>query len=746
LRGSSETTEPPAPPSEEPLAAAVPAEEMPDWFKDLSAREPQQPELEQPQPTAQEELPAVEAQPGEIPGWLQGFRDLSTPTSEDAAPSETSGSIAEQPVAEEPPDWLKNFAPQPSASMESTLPVEQPESTLPPAEPASDIPDWLQGFSGSAESATGEPAAVPAAGGTPDWLQQTGQKTPAEESAAPSGTVEPAAGEEDWFSRLSGSMNVVLGEETPAPSLPPAEASSEIPQESPEIPSWAQGTSESEDHAASAAPSSGVSDWWSNLTLPSEGEELPSAPAEAPDWISKIPTAHEQPPVPAPVESSAAEEIVPGSEEPEWLKDVHPETSSDSAEIEAPVGATPSNASPFAGADLPGWLDGVGPALTGTEGESGAPIEMGQLPEWLQAMRPVEAIGVGKTIDDLDREVVRSGPLAGLSGVLPGEKAAERYSKPPVYSAKLRVTDQQRSQAALLETLLAEIRAPRVAVSEPTTIPQRLLRMVIGLVLIAALLAPLLTQSQHVAIPAAAAQQSLDFYQSINSLPANVPVLVVVDYGLGLSGEMQVGAKALLGQLMDKPVRLAFVSSTPEGAALAQNLLTSVSAGHPAYSVDLQAVNLGFVPGDLTGLRQFGEQPWRAVPLTLDGKNPAEISALAGIQMLRDFSAVVVLTDNVDTGRAWVEQVQPLLGGKPMLMLVSAQAAPMLEPYYASGQVKGMLSGLNGSAVYGQLAQQPGDARRYWDAYQYGLIAIILIILIGGAIQFVQTLISRRKA
>jgi hypothetical protein len=58
----------------------------------------------------------------------------------------------------------------------------------------------------------------------------------------------------------------------------------------------------------------------------------------------------------------------------------------------------------------------------------------------------------------------------------------------------------------------------------------------------------------------------------------------------------------------------------------------------------------------------------------------------------------------------------------------------MLEPYYESGQVNGLVSGLFDAAVLEQNnAGRPGLARKYWDAYTLALIAAILLIS-GGAL------------
>ncbi len=66
-------------------------------------------------------------------------------------------------------------------------------------------------------------------------------------------------------------------------------------------------------------------------------------------------------------------------------------------------------------------------------------------------------------------------------------------------------------------------------------------------------------------------------------------------------------------------------------------------------------------------------------------------------------------------------------------MISSAQSAPMIQPYYASGQIGGLVSGLYGGAIFEQSnAGRPGTARVYWDAYSMGMLLAMVLILLGG--------------
>ncbi len=86
----------------------------------------------------------------------------------------------------------------------------------------------------------------------------------------------------------------------------------------------------------------------------------------------------------------------------------------------------------------------------------------------------------------------------------------------------------------------------------------------------------------------------------------------------------------------------------------------------------------------------------------MDGQPAWGTGPLQGIQNLSDFAAVIILTDNADTGRNWIEQAGPRLGSTPMVMIISAQAEPMIRPYFDSGQLKGLVSGLSDAKIYEQ--------------------------------------------
>jgi hypothetical protein len=110
---------------------------------------------------------------------------------------------------------------------------------------------------------------------------------------------------------------------------------------------------------------------------------------------------------------------------------------------------------------------------------------------------------------------------------------------------------------------------------------------------------------------------------------------------------------------------------------------------------------------------------------------------LSSIKQLSDFGALIVITENADTARYWIEQVKPSLGNTPLLVIISAQSAPLLQPYYDSGQITGYLAGVNSAAVYEALDQNSQNSGQLFSSYQITMLLVIVLILVGGIVSLI---------
>jgi hypothetical protein len=113
---------------------------------------------------------------------------------------------------------------------------------------------------------------------------------------------------------------------------------------------------------------------------------------------------------------------------------------------------------------------------------------------------------------------------------------------------------------------------------------------------------------------------------------------------------------------------------------------------------------------------------------------------------------VIILTDHAESGRVWVEQLQArnqadttFFAFQPLLFAASAQAGPLLQPYLASGQINGMVSGLSDAVRYEFVNNsRPGIARTYWDSFGMGVFLAIASITIGSFWSLITGVRARR--
>lgn len=370
-------------------------------------------------------------------------------------------------------------------------------------------------------------------------------------------------------------------------------------------------------------------------------------------------------------------------------------------------------------------------------------IAPAELPGWLAAMRPIEL--AVPDVDSIDQSgpLESSGPLAGLYGVLASEPEIAQLKKPPVYSNKLQITETQQSHAALLGDLLQTEGKPQAMPLPPLISRRRVFQLILGMILIVIAFIAVIASGDMVAMPAADVIPSgvEQTYQIVTALSSEDTALIAFDYEPGLVGEMDAASAAVVDNMMEKGAKLVLVSTSPTGPALAERFINDIQGNHQ-YNSGIQYVNLGYIPGGISGLAAFAQNPSWVAPTSLDGSQAWESEPLKNIQSVSDFALVLLITDNPNTTRAWVEQVNPHLEPVPLVAVVSAQVEPIARTYH--GQIDGLISGLVGGAAYEVLGGN-NLAREQWDAFNIILIVAVSAILIGGVISVGSTMIAQRK-
>ena len=695
-------------------AASENDEEVPDWLSNLSAEEadtsaPVSPPM--PEPVSKET-----GKPSAVPkanDWVEG------PGSEPQSALPETAPLGGRQGKGESPEWQdflksKSAAPgtpdKPAAPQSEGLLINPPglsgslEENKPSASQGEDVPDWLNQFKGKgidSEPSTGRGKGTAAGSDIPDWLSSF-ESTPATPEAANQESIP------EWLSDPESNSDPEFG--APAPmfksELPPSSAARD------ETSTW---LSQFQADVNAAEEQEAKKE---QFELAPQSQEKGKGTESLPDWLSGIEFTS--------TPSNGTPALITNNE------GTAPDEKDDSA---------------FS-MEIPDWLSKLKPEqdpefIPEGDAETSIPedLEIAELPSWVQAMRPVESVVAEAKVTQQEYAKVteKSGPLAGLRGVLPAGPGLGPLRKPPAYSNILQVTDGQQRYAAAFEKLVFSETQPLTA-KRTQLASNRLWRWLISGLLILAVGLPLIT-----GIPATQASklkppEMVDAFTLIGSLKSNAPVLVVFDYDPALFGELEAATAPLMDHLLLQGPRLALISTSPTGPALAERFLTDkiaspLVAGHN-YQAGQQYVNLGYLAGGSSGVQYFAMNPAKAAPLTLDHQQAWQLPPLLGVQKLSDFAALIVITENADSGRVWVEQTGSTIGNTPILMVISAQAEPMILPYYNSGQIKGLVTGLAGGEYYGQTFVRPdaqtGLAHRYWNSFSTGILVAEIMIVIGA--------------
>ncbi|MEJ2446376.1 MAG: hypothetical protein P8Y37_00320 [Anaerolineales bacterium] len=399
--------------------------------------------------------------------------------------------------------------------------------------------------------------------------------------------------------------------------------------------------------------------------------------------------------------------------------------------------------------ELPDWL-------TSASSVEIAPSPMddlaqGELPGWVEAMRPVIESADSSGLSEDEEYIENYGPLAGIPSVLPAEAEIginlNETGKKPL---DLLTTKSHQDYVNLLKKIISNENKAKTIQRPAPPQTQRMLRWLIAIVLLVATAGTVIFSDIIEPQPPSPAQiQGTGYaalYDQIEKLSDGQPVLIAYDYQPAAAGELEIAAATVVDHLMEQGTYLSFVSTQPTGPALAEEFLSSTQAEH-GYLHNQKYVNLGYLPGESAGLLSFLIAPKQIIPLAFNGSNAWDSPPLRGVNSIADFRMIMVITDDPNTAKTWIEQVKTRLGGTPLTMVVSAQVEPLIQPYFRSSprMLDGYVAGVIDSMNYEQLSARPNLASKIWLPFNTGIIISVGIIFIGGLANGVLSLFSQRR-
>ena len=397
-----------------------------------------------------------------------------------------------------------------------------------------------------------------------------------------------------------------------------------------------------------------------------------------------------------------------------------------------------------------GIIPGESEADGGDEEETESQEEQGEKePDWLRKIRKAQ----GKL--DLTDEQAENGSLNWLEGLAESEEDAvkskgesegegletfvedtdqvdldetsvtqeiildeDAYDVP--IPPRLTITAEEQSQAQALTSMILDENAPRPIrkLKRPSKLGAA--RFFFALLLIISLSLSLYIVKYNVGRSPHMQPQTAGLIDWVNSLPQGVSLLVIFDYQPAYSSEINLMAKPLLADLVEREADIKILSSALSGSVLYKQLFEDLEGGAPPDIKDLGYFPIGAYGAFRLGMESAGNWKITGLPESAT-KLPTET-----------FEGILILSDSYYGARSWIEQISILTPETPVNLVVTAAAAPMLAPYFDSGQLTGMAYGLNGAAVL-ESAFSDGDSMATRSgAYRVGLLILMSVMVIGA--------------
>ena len=657
---------------------------------------------------------SAEIEETEIPDWLADLQPADEETEPEAAPS--AAEIEEGEV----PDGMAEFQP---ADEEGETEAAPSAAEIEDGE----VPDGMAEFQPEDEEAEAE--ATPAAieleeGEVPDWMAELQPADEEAEAEATPAAIELEEGEiPDWMAELQPA-----DEEAETLAVP---AAMEI--EEGEIPDWVAELRPTDEEIATGAVLSAIE---------IEGEQFP-------DRVTELEPPSEELPLAETLDSLDEAAIEPLEEEPAFKLRDEVEAALGPAvpvwlaalQAEAPEAAQAIIEDNLVDGELPDWL-------VRSEIEPDEALAPAEIPGWLLALKPTELLAEGEEAE-IPPPTIREGGeetglLAGIQGVLPVEMLIAQ-PRAIVAAESPDVTMEDSPPARLFAEVVSRPpdAAPKEIVSPRADVLPKAARWIIYAILIIVVSLPIIVGEPLLSRTIEPTAATVDMYREIESLGSLDPVLVAFDYDPTSSGEMDMIARALIGQLMDREARVVVVSLLPAGPATAQIMLDELTADRPGYAEGYgeHYANLGYLPGQAAGVRLLGLSVEIALPRDFYGTPLSDLPVMLGLDSTQDFALIVELAAAQDTLRWWIEQAGtpydvPLGTGS------SAAVVPIARPYYEteSRQLVGLVGGVPDAVTYEALTNEPNgptsSSAARLDSQLAGQIVFILVILAGNIVYF----------
>jgi hypothetical protein len=256
-------------------------------------------------------------------------------------------------------------------------------------------------------------------------------------------------------------------------------------------------------------------------------------------------------------------------------------------------------------------------------------------------------------------------------------------------------------------------------------------RRIIFLLIAIAVLIPLL---HPFGLPIKVSPEVKSIYDYLENLPERSVFLLSLDFDPSSKPELEPQAVALLRHAFRKNLRVVGMTHWLTGTGLADDIFTRVST-ETGRKRGEDYVFLGWSPGVGSLVIAMGQDLYKAFPSDYSKSPTLAMPVLEGVRNLRDINYMISLAAGNPGIEMWYvfgkdKYRFEMAGGSTGVM------APGLYPFLRSGQINGLMGGLQGAAEYETLIKQKGTATAGMDAQSATHLVIIVLVLLCNLFYF----------
>jgi len=239
-----------------------------------------------------------------------------------------------------------------------------------------------------------------------------------------------------------------------------------------------------------------------------------------------------------------------------------------------------------------------------------------------------------------------------------------------------------------------------------------------------------------IGIPITVSQNTRDFYEILTE-QSGITIALALDTDPAGLAELGPQISAILKIARDYNFKVVMVGWNNNAGMFANTYLTEVFSDVWNSEYGITFVNLGYVPGGETGMKQFAEDVW-SVGQDHYGTQLENIPMMKDIRTASDIDYLIEFCWNLDYPNSIMRQFTAP-GYTKMLAASTALVYPALLPFIGPElPIKSAIKGMDGAAMLELLSKHPGLAIAGTDAQSLAHILIIIFIAIGNFGLFLQ--------